>query len=1133
MTDSLQTDLASDTVLDNAISAVTLLPETLEDALGDTLGGIAGDLVSGLLPDVPLVASVIGGRVTTLDLPQSAFAADIVGVRVLEAPEAGNLTVNPDNSLALVMTGHNNSQTELLDAKLEVIHADGTTSQLDIALTVAPTLQEAGWGEGDHYMLQTDAAGDVVVEHGTEHRKIYVSDSDAALSRADIAAMEGLDESDITGNWLSKHPSYGSSPATALKADAGMALWYEITDRDNDPNSHWLLFERGYDYGDVGRLVARGAMGESELHPQLIGAYGEGDRPVIASQVQLFQDASENIVVRDLALTDGAMVFGSDNVLFDNVQISGDELNVQKMDGFTLRNSEVLDVVHDTPVNDSDTWDALPNRKSGIYVSQSSGVLLETTLYDHNGWVEGYDYNLSTDGVQPPSIYSHNVYIQYNNTDVTFRDNITMRAASFGAQIRSGGYIEDNVFLDNNAALNNFGGNYGGAGYIGNYSLYADNLITSGAHKTIAELQGALTLGLGDFGNLSGMVDTIIAHLADPANAAEQLEKYITHTALQLSSVAEHPVYNDTIVYNWVGGKHIDDADEMHQNIDGLDTDLLDATTIQLFTAALLGTDTASIADLAEYLRATADGESLSADDIIAFFQAGFGIAPEARTEAETLRFVPNPLSDGIRWDNRLNWSTEDLPGTVAGDSVALAGNWVTYGGTTTLDGLDLGAGGRLSVSQGYLATGSLSTGGGTARVEIDGAGQLWSGAYGGAGLLELDVAGGRFANTGDFTGRAELTLSDNAQAILASAGGLFSLGAGSSLTLAGSALTAGVDGAEDGEAALVFDEAAALRFIADAEGFSSLTEFYSGHFSAPAEIHSTLELGGATLTLDVSAFTATTTQTLIEVDALSGSFGEIKLVGLGAKRDALLAYNYEHDTVSLTLGEASKGSGTLTISTTHEDGWVPNAGPEAAADSYETGYGERLVITTGRGLLANDADPDGDTLATLIETGPANGALRLGAAGGFLYTPDAGFSGTDSFTYLLSDGRGGQDSATVSITVGTWLDSLDRVEGTNGRDFLIGSDADEVIDSQGGRADTLTGGGGADVFDLTAAFGDGTRNSRTIADFTPGEDLLDLGGHEITAVRVASTRTLLYVGEERDTVILKGINTFDDDFLL
>ena len=48
----------------------------------------------------------------------------------------------------------------------------------------------------------------------------------------------------------------------------------------------------------------------------------------------------------------------------------------------------------------------------------------------------------------------------------------------------------------------------------------------------------------------------------------------------------------------------------------------------------------------------------------------------------------------------------------------------------------------------------------------------------------------------------------------------------------------------------------------------------------------------------------------------------------------------------------------------------------------------------------------------------PASGALTFGANGTFTYTPNAGFNGTDSFTYEVTDGNGGSATATVNITV-------------------------------------------------------------------------------------------------------------------
>lgn len=67
--------------------------------------------------------------------------------------------------------------------------------------------------------------------------------------------------------------------------------------------------------------------------------------------------------------------------------------------------------------------------------------------------------------------------------------------------------------------------------------------------------------------------------------------------------------------------------------------------------------------------------------------------------------------------------------------------------------------------------------------------------------------------------------------------------------------------------------------------------------------------------------------------------------------------------------------------------------------------------------VLANDSDPDGDSLSIVSVTQPSNGQVDI-SGDVILYTPASGFSGSDSFTYTIDDGFGGQDSATVTISV-------------------------------------------------------------------------------------------------------------------
>jgi VCBS repeat-containing protein len=69
-------------------------------------------------------------------------------------------------------------------------------------------------------------------------------------------------------------------------------------------------------------------------------------------------------------------------------------------------------------------------------------------------------------------------------------------------------------------------------------------------------------------------------------------------------------------------------------------------------------------------------------------------------------------------------------------------------------------------------------------------------------------------------------------------------------------------------------------------------------------------------------------------------------------------------------------------------------------------------------GVLINDVDPEGDSLTSSIVSYPSNGSLSPRSDGGFTYTPDPSFVGTDTFTYRASDGEVQSEIATVFINV-------------------------------------------------------------------------------------------------------------------
>ncbi len=89
------------------------------------------------------------------------------------------------------------------------------------------------------------------------------------------------------------------------------------------------------------------------------------------------------------------------------------------------------------------------------------------------------------------------------------------------------------------------------------------------------------------------------------------------------------------------------------------------------------------------------------------------------------------------------------------------------------------------------------------------------------------------------------------------------------------------------------------------------------------------------------------------------------------------------------------------------------NRGPVAVADQFSVGGTEEVTLD----VLANDSDPDGDTIKLIAVSSPQNGSVRI-EGNKLLYSAKAGFAGTDTFNYRISDGKGGEAEASVSVKV-------------------------------------------------------------------------------------------------------------------
>ena len=200
--------------------------------------------------------------------------------------------------------------------------------------------------------------------------------------------------------------------------------------------------------------------------------------------------------------------------------------------------------------------------------------------------------------------------------------------------------------------------------------------------------------------------------------------------------------------------------------------------------------------------------------------------------------------------------------------------------------------------------------------------------------------------------------------------------------------------------------------------------------------------------------------------------------------------------------------------------GGLSNQPPNAKNDAVTTGEDAVLRINAAR-LLANDRDPNGDPLTiTAIDTDGTAGSVRLNPNGSVRYDPHGRFdylndgdTASDSFVYTVSDGHGGMDTATVTVTI-TGAD--EQIVGTGRRDRLEGSDFDDTIRGLGGNDridgnkgdDCLFGGRGSDrfVFD--------------VADQEPGgRDTIEDG--DFKGIGLAGTRGLVH--GDLDVVVIKG----------
>lgn len=243
----------------------------------------------------------------------------------------------------------------------------------------------------------------------------------------------------------------GLNPNAPVKT---LARGYELL-RDGYPD--WMLLKRGdvwYEsfprWNKSGREVNEkmvvGAYGDNAERPQIRpdndsnGLNGHGTDTVthmafVGFHIEPYERTA------DSSGTGISWLKDAEDVLFEDLYIAGfkDNMILQAFrEDTTLRDFHINGCVI------VDSW-SNNGHSQGIFAKGLAGLKITHSVFDHNGW--------NTDTGANPTIYNHNVYLQAGSSGVVVTNNIFSDASATGIQMRSGGVLKDNLFLNNPVAF--------------------------------------------------------------------------------------------------------------------------------------------------------------------------------------------------------------------------------------------------------------------------------------------------------------------------------------------------------------------------------------------------------------------------------------------------------------------------------------------------------------------------------------------------------------------------------------------------------------------------------------------------------------------------------------------------------
>jgi Ca2+-binding RTX toxin-like protein len=243
------------------------------------------------------------------------------------------------------------------------------------------------------------------------------------------------------------------------------------------------------------------------------------------------------------------------------------------------------------------------------------------------------------------------------------------------------------------------------------------------------------------------------------------------------------------------------------------------------------------------------------------------------------------------------------------------------------------------------------------------------------------------------------------------------------------------------------------VRFQAETDGVVNAIRFYKGFYNVGQHVVSLWTTTGtrlATGTSSVEPITGWQTVTFANPVRLTPGTSYVASYHTGgywSSSNNYFASSYTNGMLTAQGGVyaySSDSNGVFPSNNFTSNYWVdvvfapdPNLAPTAANDSgFSVGKNGTLPISFAA-LVANDSDPNNDSLTVSAVSNATNGTVTLDTqTGNVIYTPNVDYSGPGSFSYTASDGRGGTATATVSMTVQqnpAGVSLFQRVEGPTG----------------------------------------------------------------------------------------------------